>query len=300
MNVVARVSFLSAVVLMLSFTQQETVFAKDRYVLPETSVQRYQEMATFAHEEGQFFQAIAYWNKVLEVHPDWLTVRYELARSYEASGEIQHAVEALSYVSEWGGESLLALQARKRLSQLRFSKQVLPLAQNQMADADRASNIRVVELSSKPSSALKTKLYNNTVLSYHGAISQIAVPLKPSENALIVEAVVRHGGQEDQGSFILDTGATYTSISTQMAKNLGINLHNSEKILITTANGRISVPKVLLKNLKVNGVEAHNVEATVIPISKDASFSGLLGLSFIRQFVMTIDTTQNQLIFKTL
>jgi clan AA aspartic protease (TIGR02281 family) len=130
--------------------------------------------------------------------------------------------------------------------------------------------------------------------------SQVAVPLKQSTNALLVDATVRHGNTQEQGAFILDTGATYTSISTRMAKNLGINLKNTEKIMITTANGRISVPKVLLKSLTVNGLHAYNIETTIIPISEESSFSGLLGLSFIRQFVMTIDTERKQLIFQPL
>jgi predicted aspartyl protease len=53
-----------------------------------------------------------------------------------------------------------------------------------------------------------------------------------------------------------------------------------------------------LQKLNVNGLEAYNIEATVIPLRKESSFSGLLGLSFIRQFVLTIDPQANQLIFR--
>lgn len=129
-------------------------------------------------------------------------------------------------------------------------------------------------------------------------IRQITVPLKRNKNALIVDAQLTHGESYSTGAFIIDTGATYTSISQEMAGQLGIDLRHCEKILITTANGRIEVPRITIQNLSVNGLEVRNVEATVIPVRRGASFSGLLGLSFIRQFVVTIDPYTNQLIFR--
>lgn len=133
---------------------------------------------------------------------------------------------------------------------------------------------------------------------YHGSTSQVAVPLKNSRNALMVDAVLSQHSRQADGSFIIDTGATYTSISGQMADALGLDLENCEKVAITTANGRIEVPKVIIETLSVNGLEARNVEATVIPVRQGSSFSGLLGLSFIRQFVLTIDPQAGHLIFR--
>ena len=133
---------------------------------------------------------------------------------------------------------------------------------------------------------------------YRGVASQVAVPLKNSKNALVVDAFVHHAGTQVDGVFIIDTGATYTSISRDMAEQLGLDLTHCETVFITTANGRIEVPKVTLEKLNVNGLEAYNVEATVIPLRKESSFAGLLGLSFIRQFVLTIDPQANQLIFR--
>ncbi|MBY0450660.1 MAG: TIGR02281 family clan AA aspartic protease [Cyanobacteria bacterium] len=123
------------------------------------------------------------------------------------------------------------------------------------------------------------------------------VALKQFSNALLVEATMN---EKVAGTFIVDTGATYTSISREMADALGLDLTHAERVPITTANGRIEVPKVMLKTLSVNGVEAHNVEVTVLDLRKGASFSGLLGLSFIKQFRLTIDPQLGQLIFQPL
>jgi clan AA aspartic protease (TIGR02281 family) len=121
------------------------------------------------------------------------------------------------------------------------------------------------------------------------------VPLKSNNQALMVDATLN---QTVTGTFVVDTGATYTSISRDMAKEMGLDLTNCDHIVITTANGRIEVPKVLIKRLKVKGLEAQNVEATVIDIHRGASFNGLLGLSFIKKFKLTIDANAGQLIFQ--
>jgi len=122
----------------------------------------------------------------------------------------------------------------------------------------------------------------------------VTVDLTPHRNALMVEATLN---DTVSGKFIVDTGATYTSISKEMAAALGDNLEQIGTVRITTANGRIDVPKVLIKTINLNGLEAHNVEATVIDVRRDSSFTGLLGLSFIRQFKLTIDPSQGQLVF---
>lgn len=129
------------------------------------------------------------------------------------------------------------------------------------------------------------------------AVTHAVVPMDLQPKALFVTA---HINNHKEGHFILDTGATYMSISNEMAEELGLDLTRTEMVPITTANGRIEVPKVVLKSVKVNGLEAKNVEATVMNFKKDASFSGLLGLSFINQFKLTIDPNKGHLLFEPL
>lgn len=127
------------------------------------------------------------------------------------------------------------------------------------------------------------------------ATPDITVPLKPHNNALMVEATL---DDSVSGTFVVDTGATYTSISQQMADKLGPALKPIGTVRITTANGRIDVPKVLISKVSLNGLEAHNVEATIIQVREGSSFQGLLGLSFIKQFQLTINPSQGTLVFR--
>jgi clan AA aspartic protease (TIGR02281 family) len=121
------------------------------------------------------------------------------------------------------------------------------------------------------------------------------VPMSFEPKALFVKVNVN---DRSSGHFILDTGATYTTISRKMAEDLGLDLRNSETISITTANGDLQVPKVRLKTVKVNNIQASDVEATVMDFENNASFSGLLGLSFIQHFKLTLDPQNGQMRFE--
>jgi clan AA aspartic protease (TIGR02281 family) len=123
------------------------------------------------------------------------------------------------------------------------------------------------------------------------------VPMSFEPKALFVKVNVN---DRSSGHFILDTGATYTTISRKMAEELGLDLRHSETISITTANGELKVPKVRLKSVKVNNIEASDVEATVMDFENNASFSGLLGLSFIQHFKLTLDPQNGQMRFEPL
>ena len=142
-----------------------------------------------------------------------------------------------------------------------------------------------------------TKHWGNNNAGKDKLISMAVVPIELEPKALFVEALVNN---QEKGHFILDTGATYMSISKDMAEGMHLDLAHADKVPITTANGRIEVPKVVLSTVNVNGIEAHNVEATVMNFRKEASFSGLLGLSFINQFKLTIDPAKGQMMFEPL
>jgi clan AA aspartic protease (TIGR02281 family) len=232
-----------------------------------------------AYRHGDYTEALRCFRQVLAVDQGNVNAHYYLALSLDNMGQGLEAVTDYLYVVSHGREAAVVDYAKSRLSVI----QPNPLAQSGKKTAD----IALIAASGPMAPML-----------YRGVASQVAVPLKSNKNALIVDAVINQAGHQADGVFIIDTGATYTSISQDMADKLGLDLTHCDTVYITTANGRIEVPKVTLQKLNVNGLEAYNIEATVIPLRKESSFSGLLGLSFIRQFVLTIDPQANQLIFR--
>jgi clan AA aspartic protease (TIGR02281 family) len=127
------------------------------------------------------------------------------------------------------------------------------------------------------------------------AKKSVSIPLEQSDQALLLKATV---DEVPNVKFLLDTGATYTTISRETAIRLGYDLNNSPKINITTANGQVSMPKIVLKSVTLNGYKVRNVEATVMNLPSGMPFSGLLGLNFVKKNKMTINTQANELVLE--
>lgn len=233
-----------------------------------------------AYRQGDYASAAHYFKQVIRQDAANTNAHYYLGLTLDHLGKASEASAQYQLVIRSGRESELVHFAHERLNALASALPVMEPAHSQ--------DLRHIQALTQAKSAN----------SWIQESEQIAVPLKNNRNALMVDALLTQNLRTSTGAFIIDTGATYTSISRQMADHLGLDLENCEKVLITTANGRIEVPKITIETLNVNGLEAHNVEATVIPVRHGSSFSGLLGLSFIRQFVVTIDPQAGHLIFR--
>lgn len=82
---------------------------------------------------------------------------------------------------------------------------------------------------------------------------------------------------------IVDTGATYVSLSSDLAAKL--NLESIGRGVAQTANGRVSVDHALLDSVRLGGIEMQNVKALITPGMKGDSV--LLGMSFLQHLQLT-------------
>jgi aspartyl protease family protein len=81
--------------------------------------------------------------------------------------------------------------------------------------------------------------------------------------------------------FLVDTGASVIALPRSVAEKIGVSLHASRRVLVTTANGRARAGKVLLNSVRVGGVNANLVEAVIL---EDAQLAlPLLGMSFLKR-----------------
>jgi clan AA aspartic protease (TIGR02281 family) len=236
-----------------------------------------------AYRNQNYQAATHYFRNVLREDVSNTNAHYYLGLSLDKLGMVGEAFNEYHFVIRQGRDAKIVHFAHERLNAL---ASVLPTPE------------AINEFGLKKTGPLSQSDFPAVNAGWVNVAQSISVPLKSSSNALMVDAVLSQAQRTTQGTFIIDTGATYTSISQQMAERLGLDLRQCEKVLITTANGQIEVPKIRIETLRVNGLEAHDVEATVISVRQGSSFSGLLGLSFIRQFVVTIDPEAGHLIFK--
>ena len=89
---------------------------------------------------------------------------------------------------------------------------------------------------------------------------------------------------------ILDTGALYTAISWDIAKDIGYDPAGaSERVPIITANGVIEVPKIKVRGISFKGLYAEDVEVICHDIPEIAEIEGLIGITFLNHFKISLD-----------
>jgi clan AA aspartic protease (TIGR02281 family) len=96
---------------------------------------------------------------------------------------------------------------------------------------------------------------------------------------------------------LLDTGADFTVLTKQVASDLRLfPLDHLPKLEFKTAGGAVKFPVATLQSLRVGTAEAPDVD---VAIDSDGRMSmGLLGMTFLRHFRVTVDQQRGQVKFE--
>jgi clan AA aspartic protease (TIGR02281 family) len=118
--------------------------------------------------------------------------------------------------------------------------------------------------------------------------TKASIPFEKQGQVVIVEATLN---KKTAAKFVVDTGASYTMISSAVATDLDIDTEqNLRTAPFQTANGIIQAPLVSLESITVGGMEIRNLTAAVHDVLADSRVAGLLGLNFLSNFRIDIDT----------
>lgn len=99
-------------------------------------------------------------------------------------------------------------------------------------------------------------------------------------------------GKEKQ-YFIVDTGASFTLISRQIANELSIPINESTPFIrVSSVSDVILTPLVNLRSVQVGKAEVENVDALVYTMP---TYQGLLGNSFLNRFKVVIDSLNGKM-----
>ena len=94
--------------------------------------------------------------------------------------------------------------------------------------------------------------------------------------------------------FIIDTGASFTLINWQTAKDLDLIVNESTPFIpIFTASQLILTPLVTLKSIRVGNAEVENVDVLIHNLPSNSA--GLLGNSFLNKFRVTLDSINGKM-----
>ena len=126
-----------------------------------------------------------------------------------------------------------------------------------------------------PKVAKVQKVTSQATAHYATGVRAALVPMSREGH---FSADFRINGRSVKG--MIDTGATYVAINTSTARNLGLNLTNSDfKHQVQTANGKTGAALVNLARMEIGAISVENVEAFVL--EDKALSSTLIGMSFM-------------------
>ncbi len=123
---------------------------------------------------------------------------------------------------------------------------------------------------------------------------RITVPVRRVGNLLIV--TTRVNGSRD-AHLILDTGASHTILSPDVAHDLGLlGDPASHLVTLNTAGGPVQAEMVRVESIRIAEAEVQNSLAAIYALpDSPPGIDGLLGLTFLRQFQVTLDTAKGLL-----
>ncbi len=125
-----------------------------------------------------------------------------------------------------------------------------------------------------------------------------AVPVERLGSVLAVMATLN---DTLQARLIVDTGSSQTIISRRLAMELGLSsTAHTTHVLLHTASGSVQVDAVILDAIRIGEAELKNSQVLIhdlpdLPFTVD----GLLGLSFLATYQITLDTNRGELHLKS-
>jgi clan AA aspartic protease (TIGR02281 family) len=126
---------------------------------------------------------------------------------------------------------------------------------------------------------------------------QVTVPVSRAGHSLTVQAKL-NGTHEAR--LIVDTGADITILSHEVARNLGIvPISGSSTVTLNTVGGSVRADVVRLGTIAVGSAEVQNVPVAVHTLpDAPPEVDGLLGLTFLDKFLVTLDAQKGELHLK--
>ncbi len=116
------------------------------------------------------------------------------------------------------------------------------------------------------------------------------IPFEKTPMGLILVNVVLN--DLVKARLILDTGANFVVITEELSKKLEQDLSSREEtVKLHTNCGEVEGTFSLIRRIELGGIGKENVRAVITPIGNNAlkGFDGLLGLSFLADFKVTVD-----------
>lgn len=127
-----------------------------------------------------------------------------------------------------------------------------------------------------------------------GRPSGVSVPLERLGSLFVVTVQIN---ATRSARLILDTGASHTILSHAIARDLGLfSLRPVASVTMHTVGGSVQADMVQVDSIRIAGADVHNSLAAIHDLpDAPPDIDGLLGLSVLHQFEVTLDTARSRL-----
>lgn len=127
---------------------------------------------------------------------------------------------------------------------------------------------------------------------------QIVLHYEGEGRRMTVDLTVEHGSKVRELQMLLDTGATFTTLSTQELASLGLTAGPDDpRITLQTANGEREARLLLLDRLWLGDLVMEGVAIATCDACASDRVSGLLGLNVTGGFNLAIDADRQEITF---
>ena len=141
----------------------------------------------------------------------------------------------------------------------------------------------------------KVQSLRNQISELKAQEGKIIISFSPGSRHIPVSAILN---RDTDLNFIVDTGASMVTIPRSTAEYLGLAVDDRNPMRrVSTAGGIRYAPEVTLSSISIGGWEVSDVKALVLDIP-DQPDIGLLGLNYLQNFRMDMNTEQGVLLLE--
>jgi clan AA aspartic protease (TIGR02281 family) len=122
------------------------------------------------------------------------------------------------------------------------------------------------------------------------------IPFENDGGHMVVTALIN---DRVSGRFLLDTGASLLTMSDELAAQLDLALPVTSTMKMVVADGRkMDARPVILSSVRVGDAVVSNVASAVVDARPAPGLDGLLGMSFLREFLIRLDPARDKLVLE--
>jgi clan AA aspartic protease (TIGR02281 family) len=282
-------------IFQLSISLEKTIGLRDTAALLQgyakvcpDSTGEYYRAAELFYSTGDFKATIDIASQVLAVEPNALNLLYLRGRALQNEQHFEEALQDyMTAIRLFPDGKHVSPESFMRMSQSytalnRYCEAIMPIQvyiayEPETRSTPQLEN-KIAELSKKGSCASTAK-------------GHARIPRRTTGVMTLTAEI-----NSVRGTFVIDTGASFVTLSKTFAIKAQVTPMRTASVELATANGVIAGTLATAKTVRLAAISAETVPVVIIDKAPGAGVDGLLGMSFLSRFNLSI--TDKELVIR--